>query len=102
MASRPAAAMPDPPGPRMPMICGDWAALWHRHRIDIDAQIASVLKPLAPHLKAALCLCSDGLRRVAAFRIIPGVLRLGRSSLPSPSHALWPCGSFSRAQELAI
>ena len=69
----------------MEMNCGNWAALWHRHRIDkafdIDTKllgIPSVSKPLAPHFKVALCLCSDGLRRVAVFRITPGLLRLGR------------------------
>ena len=28
-----AATMPDEPGARMPTICGNWAALWHRHGV---------------------------------------------------------------------
>ena len=81
----------------MSMICGNWAALWRPHGIAVDRS-KSDSRALHTLARVALCLCSDVLRRVAAFRIIPGLLRLGRSSLPSPSHALWPCGSFSRAR----
>ena len=36
MASRRAATMADPPGARMPMNRGNWAALWHPHGVAID------------------------------------------------------------------
>ena len=81
----------------MPII----AAIGQPYGLDMASQSIdqkSDSRALGTLARVALCLCSDVLRRVAASRIIPGVLRLGRSSLPSPSHALWPCGSFSRAR----
>ena len=72
----------------MEMNCGNWAALWHRHRIDkafdIDTKllgIPSVSKPLAPHFKVALCPRNDNSRRVAAFGTSAVLQARGRATL---------------------
>ena len=66
MASRPAAAMPDPPGARMPMNCGNWAALWPRHSTaSIDQKSDS--RALLTLARCSALFVSDGLRRVASF-----------------------------------